>query len=263
MQYADFPVYYGEMAKSAVSMTMLKEMGEPVFMWIVNLSGLPLTMVMSGLWIVNGLLAYRLVDMISSKKKMAYFFFLFIVFNLVAFDKWCGVRPYRSSVSVPMYLLMCLAFPLLYAICSVADYVAFRHKRIIGRMLIAILVPVFIFESLTVVYKSVNDHYFGVYETNMRNSGEPGRFISNIYSIESERRDYFSWLIKDAVFDSKVASNWAEAEQFYKKVNDELEEAFADGRLKKDEGFRLISSLPALSSNELGWVLKSSFKLYG
>ena len=155
------------------------------------------------------------------------------------------------------FLLVCLAFPLLYAICSVADYVAFRHKRIIGRMLIAILVPVFIFESLTVVYKSVNDHYFGVYETNMRNSGEPGRFISNIYSIESERRDidfpapidavqkayevsptfqensefydsimtsawvegdyeknppfgdFFSWLIKDAVFDSKVASNWA------------------------------------------------------
>ena len=81
MQYADFPVYYGEMAKSAVSMTMLKEMGEPVFMWLVNLSGLPLSMVMSGLWIVNGLLAYRLVDMISSKKRMACFFFLFIVFN--------------------------------------------------------------------------------------------------------------------------------------------------------------------------------------
>lgn len=114
MQYAGFPVYYGEMAKSAVSMTMLKEMGEPVFMWLVNLSGLPLSMVMSGLWIVNGLLAYRLVDMISSKKKMAYFFFLFIVFNPVAFDKWCGVRLYRSSVSVPMYLLVFLIMLLLF-----------------------------------------------------------------------------------------------------------------------------------------------------
>ena len=363
MDYTDLPNYFVFLRSTNVNLTMLKELGEVVFLWIVNLSGLPYSMFMSLFWVGDGLLVYRLVNKITGKKKLAYVLFLVIIFTPSAFDMWCGIRLYRSAMMTPLYLLtflllmlllvrliqsgnekkmiskgrvifdavviglvfsltyymkedgawvkaVCALFLVLFGVNALWNYVLQKNKTLIYRTLVAIFVPVILFEGITVVYKSVNYHFFGVYETNMRTSGEPGRFLANLYSIESDNRtiyytvpvdvidkafeasetlsnhpefyeaimttnwsdgdykenpihgDFFGWIIKDEIFRSGVASDWKEAEAFYKQVNDELEAAFKDGTLKKDPGFKITSSLPAIDGDELKWVLSHAFWVY-
>lgn len=66
-------------------------------------------------------------------------------------------------------------------------------------MLCIFLIPLFIFESGTVIYKSVNKKYFGVAEINTRTEGEPGRFVANVYRIQSDMRSSEVWAPSDAI----------------------------------------------------------------
>lgn len=65
--------------------------------------------------------------------------------------------------------------------------------------LIVLFLPLAIHSGCTHIYKSVNEYYYGVYETNTRTKGELGEFVSNIYKIDSESRTPEIWAPFDAI----------------------------------------------------------------
>lgn len=73
----------------------------------------------------------------------------------------------------------------------------FTKKTII--LCVLFVIPILSFFAITSLYKSVNKKYFGVYATNDRTNGELGKFVNNIYAIQSEGRSAFVWAPKDAI----------------------------------------------------------------
>ena len=69
VSYASFSDYFLLMDQRNV---MLKELGMPVVYRIVNLLGIPYTIVLSLLWILNGLLAAKLVFRLTSERKISF-----------------------------------------------------------------------------------------------------------------------------------------------------------------------------------------------
>ena len=74
--------------------------------------------------------------------------------------------------------------------------------------------------------------------------------------------DFLTWVLKDALFDSGTCQTKAEAEQYLKKVNQELEKAFRKGTIKADPRFRLVSSLGGISKEEVPELLKMTLTGY-
>ena len=74
--------------------------------------------------------------------------------------------------------------------------------------------------------------------------------------------DFLTWVIKDALFDSHTCSSKKEAEEYMKKVNQELDEAFKSGRLQVDPKIRLVSSLGGASKSEILELIKMTLTGY-
>lgn len=160
-------------------------------------------------------------------------------------------------------------------------------------------IPLAIHFGCTHIYKSVNEYYYGVYETNTRTEGELGDFVKNIYKIDSNDRtpeiwapydsikkafkvsptlkqypellqcieqspwvsgnisenpisgDFLTWIIRDALVDADIWKNEKQIQKLFSKVNDELEEAFKNGILEKENKIQLVSSMGGRSVSEI------------
>ena len=64
---------------------------------------------------------------------------------------------------------------------------------------IVCFIPLLIWFMWTNVYKGVNHAFFGVYEINTRTEGELGRFVEEIYKIDSPNRTEYVWAPLDAI----------------------------------------------------------------
>jgi hypothetical protein len=152
------------------------------------------------------------------------------------------------------------------------------------------LLPILLFAVMTEGYKTVNEHYFGVHETNTRIEGEFGEFVKRVYTIESPDRtgtvwaptdaiekafdasetlrlaprlkemlieknhyfgdirnnpiagDFLTWSLYEALNNSGMWTGQRPVSDYFKQVNEEIDEAFADGRLKKDTRIQLTSA---------------------
>jgi len=108
-----------------------------------------------------------------------------------------------------IWLLFCLIFAILVSF-GIVIYKYLHSDKSIGKsiMLIIILyIPLMIFILSSNIYKSINYHYFGVYETNTRTEGELGNFVNNVYKIHSNYRTAFVWAPYDAIEKAFHASN--------------------------------------------------------
>lgn len=74
--------------------------------------------------------------------------------------------------------------------------------------------------------------------------------------------DFLTWVMKDALFDSGTVATKREAEQYMRKVNRELEAAFADGALEADRGFRLTGSMAGISGSDIPSLLNGTLTGY-
>ncbi|WP_066687082.1 hypothetical protein [Christensenella intestinihominis] len=74
-----------------------------------------------------------------------------------------------------------------------------RRTNSFVRLTATFLVPLIIFSAGTELYKAINLRYFGVAEINTRTEGELGKFVSNVYKIESEKRTTQIWAPYDAI----------------------------------------------------------------
>ena len=85
---------------------MLKDIGMPVVINLINLSGIDYTTFLSLLWIFNGMLAVLLIQRMSkgAHRKWEKVAFLAILFEPIAFEANCGTRLYRNALLTPLYL---------------------------------------------------------------------------------------------------------------------------------------------------------------
>ncbi len=97
---------------------------------------------------------------------------------------------------------LCLALSASILIASVRFAKQPKISRRTGhfvRLTAALLAPLLIFCAGTAGYKAVNYHFFGVAEINTRTEGELGKFVSNVYKIESGNRTAQVWAPADAI----------------------------------------------------------------
>ena len=114
-----------------------------------------------------------------------------------------------------IWLLACVGFATLVYI-SIISFRFFKNRKTNSeekfsskpfiRLIATLCIPLFVFILLSNTYKAINYHYFGVYETNTRTSGELGTFVENVYKVESENRTPAVWAPADAIEKTFAAS---------------------------------------------------------
>lgn len=211
-----------------------------------------------------------------------------------------------------IWMMACLLVNIL--ICSVICIGrSIKRKENKGKLavnLVVFLMPMVMFIMITNGYKAVNNHYFGVYETNTRTSGELGEFVKKVYKIEASDRtpeiwasqkaikkafkasptlqkypdllyniehtpwfggdiqknpiqgDFLTWVLRDAIKDAGLWTSEKDVSELFHQVNKELDEAFEEGRLKKDKKIQLVSSMGGRSLEEILSLKDSIIKIY-
>ena len=76
------------------------------------------------------------------------------------------------------------------------------------------------------------------------------------------RGDFLTWVMMSAVKNSGICKNYVEQEQFFKKVNSELETAFENGTLERDKKFQISSSMGGRNLKEIFDLRKLVGKTY-
>ncbi len=242
--YSAFPNYF---RGADPSFCMHKELGMPLFLQLVNASGISYPAVISLIWVACALLmAFICVNILNARNVKAgsavpFAAYIFTLFTPCAFDMFCGTRLYRAGILGPMYLMV---FELLFiilllifkdpkkkSIITLSVFTAFvfsftyyvkedgiwlipvllmfavfwiiscivTHKDSLLRAFVIAVIPFVVFILVTVAYKGINYKYFGVFETNVRSSGESGKFVEYIYKIDSPDRTNEIWAPKDAI----------------------------------------------------------------
>lgn len=104
-----------------------------------------------------------------------------------------------------IWLLACLSFS---AVCGLVHILTGRETRkASARSIAVLLIPIGIFAAGTEGYKAINYKFFGVYEINTRTGGEYGKFVKNIYKINSQDRSMAVWTPADAIYKAFAASD--------------------------------------------------------
>lgn len=104
-----------------------------------------------------------------------------------------------------IWLMACLLFVTLINILLLIYRRKTKNKeKMISRkefiaFLITLSIPLIIFEALTIAYKAINYHFYGVYATETKSGGNLGKFNNLIYKIKSPNRTSTVWAPYDAI----------------------------------------------------------------
>jgi len=99
-------------------------------------------------------------------------------------------------------LLVCLGVQV-FRWCSTSGRLPL--KRYLGNVAIFVI-PIAGFAFGSVIYHSINYVFFGVWAIETRQSAELGRFVHNVYRIQSDNRDAVFWAPRDAIEAAFAAS---------------------------------------------------------
>ncbi len=241
--YSAFPNYFSHMTQDWV---MLKELGMPVFLQLVNFSGLSYPAALCVLWILDGILLGKITKKLSGSDILTLITYIEALYVPAVFEVHCGTRMYRAGLLMPMYvcvfalcillflalsakssakslslsvllglvlsftyfikedgiwvLMVVCAFSICFIAAAIVRFLSSdRSKKGLLVSALCILLPFVILFAVTCCYKKVNQHFFGVYETNIRTGGESGKFVEYIYQIASKDRTASIWAPKDAI----------------------------------------------------------------
>ncbi len=245
---------------------------------------------------------YSLNGKINYKNELIKQFFLGLILSFTYYIKEDGI-----------WLLCCYLFSmvieLFYLICRIKKEKA--SKKTITKTVTIFLIPIFVFIAYTNVYKAINYSFFGIYEIETKSSGQLGKFVSNIYKIESKDRtsiywapkdaiekaysvsatfkkyselkddiihtqwsggnietipikgDFLTWVLRTSLENTKIWKSEKQVDNLFKQINMELDNAFKEGKLKKDRRIQLISSAGGRTPKEilkLGKIVLKSYR---
>lgn len=204
-----------------------------------------------------------------------------------------------------MWLMACLLFTivisigmLIYRIKSKKEEIKIKKRELI-KFAIILIVPLLIFELITFSYKSINKHYFGVFEIETKSGGNLGKFNNLIYKIKSPNRtstvwapydaiekafdvsetlkkypeleenilhsiwcagdikanpihgDFLTWVLRESLLETGIWESEEQIDNLFGQINKELEEAFNNGSLEKDNKIQIVSSAGGRSLTEM------------
>lgn len=113
------------------TLSLVKDMGYPIFLNFVHYTGLSYTMVLSIIWVVAALLVTRVFHYLTENRIFLTCTYLFILFTPAAFDAWMGTRAYRNSIIAPFALLV-------FALILLILFKILKDRNIIARKLTVI-----------------------------------------------------------------------------------------------------------------------------
>ncbi len=167
-------------------------------------------------------------------------------------------------------------------------------KKAAGPVAIS-LIPVYSLIAVTLLISVLNYTHYGVFMTNDRKQGEFAKLIGNLMSIESDDKneviwvsnsmikeaekysptlasideilvgendepgDHIEWHLKFAMVNSGVHYSATDAEEFCGKVNDELEVAFREGKLKRDSLIHITKGMRGMTMVEIFGEIPDAF----
>ncbi len=134
-------------------------------------------------------LFYDIINQDNYKKIIIKSLVLGFVFSITYYIKEDG-----------LWLLSSVFFVIIFAFF--VSVIVFRKDilKLVSKALIGSLLPiVIIFVIVTMGYKMVNYHYFGIWDTNVRTSGEMGEFLAKMYKTKSDYRTVGHWAPYDVV----------------------------------------------------------------
>lgn len=179
---------------------------------------------------------------------------LIIVFKLLVNDEVTAKKIIGINISLGfvfsfsyyikedgIWLLFCLILEVLVSI----GIIIYKCKNKSFVLILTLCLPLLIFILNTNIYKSINYHYFGVYETNTRTEGELGKFVNNVYKIYSDNRTAFVWAPYDAI---EKAFSASETLSKYPKLLEEILNTPWFGDIKQNP----------IRGDFLTWVLRNA-----
>lgn len=86
--------------------SMVKTMGYPLFLNIVHIFKIKYSILLSIVWCIDALVAYKTILTITKNKKVSTFAFVYVLFMPMAFEAYLGTRMYRNSIIAPFSLLV-------------------------------------------------------------------------------------------------------------------------------------------------------------
>lgn len=95
-----------------------------------------------------------------------------------------------------LWLMACLLFAALVAFVCVI--IKDRKLTAILKGIVPAVLPIVIFVVVTLGYKAINNHYFGVFEVNTRTDSEVAKFTANLYKVDAEDTDMYVWASADS-----------------------------------------------------------------
>jgi len=157
-------------------------------------------------------------------------------------------------------------------------------------------IPLLIFGLGAVAYRTINYYFFGVWEIETRQSAELGRFVQNVYRIQSDNRtalvwapqdaiaaafaasptltslplatldligepqgDFLTWNLRNALWGAGVWTTNREMNELFGQVNAEIDSAFMAGILQQDDRFQLTASAGGRTTDEIIGLLPATF----
>ena len=102
MNYADFSLHFLE----PNHLSLAKDMGFPVFLNFVRLTGLTFTTCLSLIWAFAAFCVLKIISLLTGNKILRYFFFFYTLFMPCAFDIWSGARLYRNCIIAPFTVIV-------------------------------------------------------------------------------------------------------------------------------------------------------------
>lgn len=86
--------------------SLIKDMGYPLFLDFVHLTGLSYNIVLSIIWVIAAILMVRLFSRFGLQPIFLIFIYLFVLFTPCAFDYYVGTRLYRNSIIAPFLFIV-------------------------------------------------------------------------------------------------------------------------------------------------------------
>ena len=107
MRYADFSEHFSA-RNSPFYELLLKNMGFPLLLNLVGISGFEYTDVLSLFWFLSAISTVALFAKSTGVNSRIIWLaiYIFVLFVPAAFDNWCGTRLYRNAVLTPLYFIV-------------------------------------------------------------------------------------------------------------------------------------------------------------
>lgn len=133
--------------------SLIKDMGYPLFLDFVHLTGLSYNIVLSIIWVIAAILMVRLFSRFGLQPIFLIFIYLFVLFTPCAFDYYVGTRLYRNSIIAPFLFIV-------FALMLILIVDVLKNKDISAKKILLNIIALSFFFTFTFTYYIKEDGFW-------------------------------------------------------------------------------------------------------